>query len=455
MKTLIIHDTTIINEGQRLRASIVIEGERIREIIPLGSPLPPSDETIDGSGLLCLPGVIDDQVHFREPGLTHKGDIASESSAALLGGVTSYMEMPNCIPQTTTIEAWEDKMKKAKDHSRANYAFYFGATNDNADLLRCIDLRYTPGVKVFMGASTGDMLVDNEDTLRRIFAESPTLIAIHSESEPIIRANKQKFVELYGEDPDIKYHPMIRSREACMESTRKAIALARETGARLHVLHLSTAEETELFDPDSITPLSEKKITAEVCVHHLWFADSDYETFGAKIKWNPAIKGANDRAMLRSAVTQRRIDVIATDHAPHTLEEKQGGAMKAASGGPLVQFSLPMMLELSVQEKILDVEQVVEYMCHRPAELFGVVDRGYVREGYYADLVLVDMNAEYTIDKDMIRSKCGWSPLEGTTLHCRVVTTILNGNPVVRNGVIDELAANAVSRPLEFRPRSK
>lgn len=455
MKKLLIRDTTIVNEGRSTPASLLIEDERIRCIIPPGATLPEADEVIDGRGLLCLPGVIDDQVHFREPGLTHKGDITSESSAALLGGVTSYMEMPNCIPQTTTLEAWQDKMERAKDHSRANYAFYFGATNDNADLLKDINLKYTPGVKVFMGASTGNMLVDNEETLRRIFAESPTLIAIHSESEPIIQANKKKYTEQYGDDPDVKYHPLIRSREACVESTQKAVALAKETGARIHILHLSTADELQFFTPDSEIPLSEKRVTAEVCVHHLWFTDKDYETLGTKIKWNPAVKSLRDREALREALRTGLVDIVATDHAPHTREEKQGGAMKAASGGPLVQFSLPMMLEMALDERALSIEKVVEYMCHRPAELFGVVDRGYIREGYFADLVLVDTDTEYTITPDIIRSKCGWSPLEGTTLHSRVVTTVLNGAVVVSEGRLDEERACASARPLEFMQRTK
>lgn len=455
MKTLLIRDTTIINEGVRTRGSILIEDERIRAVIPHGSTLPDADEVIDGVGLLCLPGVIDDQVHFREPGLTHKGDILSESCAALLGGVTSYMEMPNCLPQTTTMEAWRDKMERAKDHSAANYAFYFGATNDNADLLKEIDRTHTPGVKVFMGASTGNMLVDNEETLRRIFEECPTLIAIHSESEPIIRANKQHFVNQYGEDPDVVYHPLIRSREACVESTRKAIGLARETGARLHVLHLSTADEVDFFVSDADTPLRDKKITAEVCVHHLWFTDNDYTTLGTKIKWNPAVKTMADREALRAAVRDHRVDVIATDHAPHTMEEKQGGAMKAASGGPLVQFSLPMMLELTRGDGPFTIEGVVEYMCHRPAELFGIKERGYIREGYFADLVLVDEESGYMVTQDMIRSKCGWSPLEGQRLHHKVVATILNGTPVVRDGRIEEERAIASARPLQFELRTK
>lgn len=448
MKTTLIRDVRLVNEGQITSGALLIEGERIARIFSTEEALPSADNVVEGKGRLCLPGVIDDQVHFRDPGLTHKGDIASESSAALLGGVTSWMEMPNTNPQTTTLEAWADKMKHGSEVARGNYAFYFGATNDNADLLHDLDLRYTPGVKVFMGASTGNMLVDDERALRRIFEESPVLIAVHSEREEIIRANKAKYQERYGEDPPVQYHPLIRSREACYESTVRAIRLARETGAKLHVLHLSTAEEVELFGGQS-SDLRQKQITAEVCVHHLWFDETAYDRLGTRVKWNPAIKTARDRDALRQGLLDGTLDIIATDHAPHLLSEKEGGALKAASGGPLAQFSLLMMLELC-HRGVFSTEQVVHWMCHRPAELFGVKERGYLRPGYYADVVLVEDRKTLTVTPELIRSKCGWSPLEGETFHARVEEVFLNGAHVVRQGRADEPLATTAAMALEF-----
>lgn len=436
----LIKNATIINEGREEVASLLIVGDKISKVFSAGEQLPRDPEIIDAEGMYCIPGVIDDQVHFRDPGLTHKGDIATESEAALLGGVTSFMDMPNTIPQTTTIEAWREKMLLGEDKSRANYSFYFGATNDNAHLLQELDLIHTPGVKVFMGSSTGNMLVDSEEVLRRIFSESPKLIAIHSESESIIQRNIKQFQETYGEDPDVRWHPEIRSREACLESTMRAIELAKKTGARIHILHLSTVDELSLFELDRTLPLKDKKITGEVCVHHLWFDNQDYPHLGTRIKWNPAVKKASDKDALREAVNNRRLDVIATDHAPHLLDEKKGGAFKAASGGPLVQHSLLMMLEL-VEKGIFDITTVVEYMCHRPAELFGVVGRGYIREGYKADLVLIKPNSPWTVSPENIRSKCGWSPIEGVKLSHQVWYTFLNGAPVVREGELDTILA--------------
>lgn len=441
MSTL-IKNTTLINEGLRCpNTSILIEGDRIKAIYKSGEELPYADKVLDASRLLCLPGVIDDQVHFREPGLTHKGDIWSESRAAVLGGVTSYMEMPNTKPQTITIEAWEDKMQRGEEKSYANYSFYFGATNDNAQLLPKIDLRHTPGIKVFMGASTGNMLVDDEATLKTIFKTSPLLIATHCESEEIIKANKERIIKEYGDDPDVKYHPIIRSAEACYDSSSKAAQLARNNNAKLHILHLSTEKELELLD-------AKAHITGEVCVHHLWFTDEDYERLGTRIKWNPAIKTKADRDALRVAVANGTLNIIATDHAPHLLCEKMGGALKATSGGPLIQHSLLMMMELS-DEHHFSPERVVECMCHNPARLFEVENRGFVRPDYFADLVLIQPNAPWTVSQNNIESKCGWSPLEGHTFNNRIVTTFVNGREVVHNGKIVEESLGA-ARPLTF-----
>ena len=451
-KRLLIHDAEIVNEGESFRGSILITGERITEIIRDEEPLPSADEVLEAEGLLCLPGVIDMHVHFREPGLTAKGSITSESGAALLGGVTSYAEMPNTLPQTTTLETWEDKMRRAEEESMGNYSFMFGATNENVDLLSRLDLKHTPGVKVFMGSSTGNMLVDSPETLRRIFTECPTLICIHSEDEEIILANKAKYTALYGDDPEVKFHPLIRSREACYECSRRAVAMAEETGARLHILHLSTEDELSLLRPRTAEGFGSKRITGEVCVHYLWFTDKDYERLGARVKWNPAIKTERDRAALRAAINSGLVDVVSTDHSPHLPEEKVGGALEAKSGGPLVQFSLPLMLEL-VREGIFPIERVVEYMAHNPALLYGIEERGFIRKGYYADLVLVDPHKSTTVTKEVIRSKCGWSPFEGETFRSSVVGTILNGAPVVRGGVLDEALALRSKRALTFGNR--
>lgn len=442
---LLIRNATIINEGASYKGSVLIKNERIVEIYTDQVPEEISNRSqiIEANNLYLIPGVIDDQVHFREPGLTHKGDIRSESRAAIAGGVTSYMEMPNTNPQTISIDAWKQKTELAHGKSFANYAFYLGATNDNLAELKKADSKNLCGIKIFMGASTGNMLVDDKKALQAIFAEVDMLIATHCEKESIIRENIEKYTKEFGEDIPIKYHPLIRSAEACYESSAEAIELADRYGARLHVLHLSTGQEMRLFDAK---PLSQKKITAEVCVHHLWFTDEDYERYGSRIKWNPAVKTERDRHDLRQALLEGKLDVIATDHAPHTLEEKEGGALKAASGGPLVQHSLQMMMQL-VSDNIFSKEQVVEKLCHAPAKLFGVKDRGFIREGYFADLVLVDPNKPYTVSSDNILYKCGWSPLERETLSSSINTTILNGKVVFHNG---EVMGEPSGQVLEF-----
>lgn len=442
---ILIHKATIINEGSTFTGSLLLEGERIAHIYRDDMPegvIRACSRVIDARGLYLLPGVIDDQVHFRDPGLTHKGDLFTESRAAVAGGVTSYMEMPNTQPQTITQEALREKMEMAAGKSAANYSFYLGATNDNIEELRKVDSRQVCGVKVFMGASTGNMLVDNERALQQIFAEVDTLIATHCEDEHIIRANKDRLLKEFGEQLPIGLHPLIRDAEACYRSSAQAIALADQYGSRLHVLHLSTAREMALF---SSGPVDGKKITAEVCVHHLWFTDVDYGRLGARIKWNPAIKSRDDREALREALRSGRLDVVATDHAPHLLSEKEGGALQAASGGPLVQHSLQVMLELAKRGRYTN-ELVVEKMCHAPARLFRVKERGFIREGYYADLVLVDPAATYTVTAENILYKCGWSPFEGETFSCAVQKTFVNGNLVFDSGVIaDHLYGKALT----------
>ncbi|MDD2938860.1 MAG: dihydroorotase [Proteiniphilum sp.] len=423
---ILIHKATFINEGASYTGSLLLEGERIARIFTEEVPenlMNACKEVIDARGLYLIPGVIDDQVHFRDPGLTHKGDLYTESRAAVAGGVTSYMEMPNTNPQTVTMDELDRKMESAAAKSAANFSFYLGATNDNIAELKKVNPQKVCGVKVFMGASTGNMLVDNDSTLRRIFAEVDILIATHCEKEEIIRANMESYRKKLGEELPIAIHPLIRSAEACYRSSAQAIELADKYGTRLHVLHLSTAREMALF---SAAPLEEKKITAEVCVHHLWFSDQDYERLGARIKWNPAIKSEADREALRQALTTGKLDVVATDHAPHLLSEKEGGAMKAASGGPLVQHSLQVMLQLA-ENGILTREQVVEKMCHAPARLYRIRERGFIREGYFADLVLVDPAKPYTVTSQNILYKCGWSPFEGETFGATVVKTFVNG----------------------------
>lgn len=444
MKRILIKNATIINEGRTFPGSVLIEGDKIATVSE-GSSVPSLEaEVIDASGKWLLPGCIDDQVHFREPGLTHKADIASESRAAVAGGVTSFMDMPNTKPQTTTLEALDWKFARAAETSRANYSFFFGGTNDNLEAIGRLDRSRVPGLKLFLGSSTGNMLIDNKETLERIFSESGMLIAVHAEKEDIIQRNKAHYVQLYGDDLDISFHSKIRSEEACYACSAEAVALAMKTGARLHILHLSTAKETTLLDGD--LPLAEKQITGEVCVHHLWFSDDDYARFGNRIKWNPSIKTAADREALREAVNNNKIDIVATDHAPHLPAEKEGSCLKAASGGPLVQHSLVAMLRMA-EQGIFTYEKVVEKMAHRPADLFHIDRRGYIRPGYFADLVLIDPTARWTVSKDNILSKCGWSPFEGYTFHHAVWKTFVNGELAYSDGEVQD---NVRGRELRF-----
>jgi dihydroorotase len=430
LKRTLIKNAKIVNEGKIFSGDILIEGEIIKQIDTSISAKWADVNIIDAEGKYVLPGAIDDQVHFREPGLTHKADIATESKAALAGGITSFIEMPNTNPQTTTVEKLEEKFEIAAKTSSANYSFMFGGTNDNLDEILKVDETAVAGLKLFLGSSTGNMLVDDPEILEKIFQSTNMVISVHCEDEATIRENLKTHIETYGEDIPIEEHPIIRSEEACYLSSSTAIALAKKTGARLHVFHLSTGKETHLFRND--IPLKDKKITAEVCIHHLWFSDEDYKKKGTLIKWNPAVKTAKDRDQLWEALLDDRIDVIATDHAPHTIEEKKNVYTKAPSGGPLVQHALPAMLEMYHKGKI-SIEKIVEKMCHNPAILFQVEKRGYIKEGYYADLVLVDLNNPWTVQKDNILYKCGWSPFEGATFKSRITHTILNGSLVYHN----------------------
>lgn len=432
----IIRNATLVNEGACFKGHLVIEDERIAEILTNeDSPTRPCDTEIDATGMYLMPGVIDDHVHFRDPGLTHKADMESESRAAAAGGVTSYMDMPNTVPQTTTLEALEAKFADAARKSRVNYSFFFGATNDNASLLPLLDKRRVCGVKLFMGSSTGNMLVDKQEALKELFSEAGMLIMTHCEDQQIIQENTEALKAQYGEDPDVKFHPTLRSEEACYRSTSQAVRLAQETGARLHIAHVSTARELELFSPAPLT--DDKRITAEACVAHLYFDDNDYARLGTRIKCNPAIKTEADCKALRNALTDGRIDVVGTDHAPHLLSEKQGGCVKAVSGMPMVQFSLVTMLEL-VDEGALELPVLVEKMCHAPARLFQMKERGYLRQGYKADLVLVRPDAPWTVTSDTILSKCGWSPMEGHTYRWRVEQTLVNGQSVFADGKVND-----------------
>lgn len=434
MKT-IIHQATIINEGIQFTGSVLIEGEFIKKIYK-EEVVPQSvlDECtiIDGTGKLLIPGAIDDQVHFREPGLTHKAEIATESVAALAGGVTSYMEMPNTIPQAVTQEELAKKYARAAEVSAVNYSFFMGATNDNIKEVLATDPTQVCGIKVFMGSSTGNMLVDDEKALTEIFKNAPTLVATHCEDEEIIRRNTEIYRQKYGEIVPISRHPKIRSAEACYKSSSKAVELASKLGTRLHILHLSTAKEMELFNPG---PVNDKKITAEACVHHLWFEERDYIDYGTRIKWNPAVKSADDRAAIWEALLADKIDVIATDHAPHTLDEKSHSYFKAPSGGPLVQHSVVAMFEFVKQGKIT-AEKVVEKMCHAPSDLFRIDRRGYIREGYFADLVLINPDKKWTVVPENIFYKCGWSPFEGTEFSHQVSKTFVNGELAYDRGIV-------------------
>lgn len=431
MKVL-VKNATVVNENKVFQSDVLINGSIIARVANNISDKD-VDRVVDATGKFLLPGVIDDQVHFREPGLTHKGDIESESRAAVAGGVTSFIEQPNTVPNAVTQELLEEKYKIASVKSFANYSFMMGGTNDNLEEILKTNPRNVAGIKLFLGSSTGNMLVDNPETLENIFSKTKMLIAVHCEDEATIRANTEKYKQVYGDDIPVEYHHLIRSEEACYISSSKAIELAKKTGARLHVFHLSTAKETELFRND--IPLKEKKITAEVCVHHLTFTNEDYKTKGTLIKWNPAVKTGNDRIGLWEALLDDRIDVIATDHAPHTLEEKRQVYTKAPSGGPLVQHSLQIMLE-NVRSGKITIEKVVEKMCHNPAILFEIEKRGFIRENYKADLVLVDMENHNTVSRDNILYKCGWSPLEGVTFHSSITHTFVNGHLVYENGKV-------------------
>lgn len=437
MTNSLIKNAQIVNEGCSFIGSILVENGIIARVFKEGEELPTAQHTIDASGKLLIPGVIDDQVHFREPGLTHKADIYHESRAALAGGVTSFMDMPNTKPPATTLELLEKKYELGKQHSAINYSFYFGATNENAHLLKELNKHAICGVKVFMGSSTGNMLVDDEQTLTTIFSTSPILVATHCEDEATIRQNTEEFIKKYGNDIPFPAHPLIRSREACYKSSAKAVELAKKYDTRLHILHITTADELELFAPYANLKPEEKRITAEVCAHHLWYCDEDYETKGSLIKCNPAIKTANDQKALQEAVTKGIIDIIATDHAPHTLEEKNTDYLHAPSGLPLIQFSLSAMLEL-YHKGIFSLSTIVERMCHAPARLFGITKRGFIRQGYHADITLVDLNSPFIVERKDVLSKCGWSPFEGQTFQSKVSHVFVNGLLAYENGNINE-----------------
>lgn len=439
MKTL-IKGATIVNEGRAFSGCIAFDDDIITDIFENQQPDASYDNVIDASGCYILPGVIDDHVHFREPGLTDKADIDSESKAAAAGGVTTYFDMPNTLPQTTTSEALEEKFSIAATKSHVNYSFFFGATNDNVADFSNLDIHRIPGIKLFMGSSTGNMLVDKREALERIFTTAPMPIMAHCEDTDIINRNMQEAKANGCDDPDISLHMHIRSEEACYNSTKLAVDLAKASGARLHVAHLTTARELELFGSDS-------NITAEATVGHLFFTSDDHQQLGAKIKVNPAIKTASDRDALRQALSNGKIDVVGTDHAPHLLHQKQGGSSKATSGMPMIQFSLVTMLEL-VDNGVLTIERLAELMCHNPARLFEVRQRGFLRKGYHADMVIVRPNSAWTVTKDSILSKCGWSPMEGHTYNWKVEKTICNGHIVYSNGTVD---SNYIGRPVTFR----
>ncbi len=434
MKRILIKNAKIINEGAIITGDVLIEGAIIVEVGTFDK-VPTDAKIIDALGKYLMPGVIDDQVHFREPGLTHKANIATESKAAVAGGITTFIEMPNTVPQATTQKLLQDKFDVAAKTSYANYSFMFGGTNDNLEELLKTDPKNVAAIKLFLGSSTGNMLVDDEVVLEKIFSSTKMLIAVHCEDETIIQDNLASAKAIYGDTIPIELHPKIRSEEACYTSSSKAVALAKKTGARLHVFHLSTAKETVLFRND--IPLEEKQITAEVCIHHLWFDDSFYKEKGTLIKWNPAIKTKEDKKGLWKALLTDKIDVIATDHAPHTLEEKHQVYTKAPSGGPLVQHGLLAMLE-ATHHGILSLEKLVEKMCHNPAILFQIEKRGFIKKGYYADLVLVDLESPQMVTKDTILYKCGWSPFEGTTFNSEITHTFVNGVLMYNQGEFNE-----------------
>jgi len=437
MKRTIIKNAKIINEQKIFESDILIEGSFITKISESISPSFPNTKIIDAEGNFIIPGLIDDQVHFREPGLTHKGDIYSESRAAVAGGITSYFEMPNTKPNTTTIDQLKNKFDLAKNNSIANFSFMFGGTNSNLDEILKNNTKEIPAIKLFLGSSTGNMLVDDLDSLENIFSNVEIPIAVHCEDEKTVKENLKMHIDNFGDDIPINYHPKIRSEEACFISSSMAVNLAKKTGARLHVFHLSTAKELELFSNQ--IPLSQKKITSEVCIHHLTFSDEDYDKFGSRIKWNPAIKTSNDREKLWEALNNDLIDVVATDHAPHTIDEKQNPYTSCPSGGPLVQHSLVSMLDGYHNEKIT-LENIVQKMCHNPAILFDIDKRGFIREGFYADLVIFDIKNPWKVSKDNLMYKCNWSPFENKSFRSRVLHTLVNGNIVFSNGKIIESA---------------
>jgi dihydroorotase len=436
MNTVLIKNAKIVNEGTIFEGDVLIENEFIVEIAESISPKLSNCKIIDAEGSYLIPGAIDDQVHFREPGLTHKGDIASESRAAVAGGITSYIEQPNTVPNAVTQEILEEKYQIAAKTSYANYSFMMGGTNDNLEEILKTNPKNVAGLKLFLGSSTGDMLVDSSESLEKIFSNTKLLIAVHSEDETTVKENLERYKLQFGDDIPVKFHPEIRSVEACYKSTVKIIDLAKRTGARLHVFHLSTAKELDLFT--NKIPLEEKQITAEVCIHHLWFSDEDYATKGNLIKWNPAVKSSDDRKALWEALLDDRIDVIATDHAPHTLEEKQQVYTKAPSGGPLVQHAVVAMFEANHQGKI-SVEKIVEKMCHNPAKIFKIEKRGFIKVGFYADLVIVNPGLPWSVKKENILAKCGWSPFEGYTFKSRITHTFVNGELVYQNFKVKDI----------------
>lgn len=434
--TTLIHNAQVVNEDRQFAGGIVISGSFIEQVfegtIPEGAT---ADRIIDAGGKLLIPGMIDDQVHFREPGLTHKADIHSESRAAVAGGITSYMEMPNTKPGAVTLERLDEKYAIAETQSLANYSFYMGTTNDNLDEVKRVDYTNVCGVKIFMGSSTGNMLVDDLDALEKLFCKTRVLIATHCEDDPTIAKNLEAFKERFGSNIPMNFHPLIRSREACYASSSLAVSLANKCEAKLHILHISTAEELALFRND--IPLAEKRVTSEACIHHLWFTDEDYDEKGSHIKWNPAVKTLSDREALWEAVLDDRIDVIATDHAPHTREEKDQEYTQAPSGGPLVQHALPALFECHLDGRV-PLEKIVRKTSHNVADLFHIHKRGYIREGYYADVVLVDLNDPWTVSQDNLLYKCGWSPFEGQTFRARIATTFVNGEVVYDQGKLIE-----------------
>ncbi len=441
-----IKNATVVNEGQEKILNVIIDGEKIVNVLDPSTPiLDENMEIIDATGLHLMPGVIDDQVHFREPGLTHKGNIYTESRAAVAGGITSFMEMPNTNPQTTTHKEWEAKMDIGAKDSMANYSFFFGATNENMDEVLAVSAKDTPGIKIFMGSSTGNMLVDDRSVLENIFSKSKLLIATHCEDEATIRKNTESHKAQFGAEVPFKEHPIIRSAEACYKSSSLAVEIAKKHDTRLHILHISTAKEVELFENNK--PLVDKRITAEACVHHLWFSDEDYEDKQSFIKWNPAVKTKKDRAAVLQGLLDDKIDIIATDHAPHTKEEKLGKYFDAPSGGPLVQHALVAVLEM-VQEGKLSMTKAVEKMCHAPAQCFDLYNRGYIKAGYFAGLVLVNLNNPWQVTSSNILYKCGWSPFEGTNFKAKVDSTFVNGSLVYKNGSI--LEENRSSQSLSF-----